>query len=108
MVCSRSLISMLGYNSGEGQKKDEYHWIRQWFTLRSGATMNRAATRVCRSNYDWCVFTVLLLLNSSWLPLRAQTVSPRKIELAADWKLASAEEARVGEEWRPKRAPDPE
>ena len=63
-----------------------------------GATRNRAATRVCRSNYGWCVFTVLLLLSSSWLPLRAQTESPRKIELAADWKLASAEEARVGGE----------
>jgi len=39
---------------------------------------------------------VLLFLAFCWLPLRAETGTRRKIELAVDWKLASAAEARVG------------
>jgi len=58
--------------------------------------MNREATRVCRSNHRRGVFTVLLFLTLCWLPLRAETGIPRKIELAADWKLASAAEVRAG------------
>ena len=58
--------------------------------------MKREAMRVCRSNHRRGVFTVLLFLTICWLPLRAETGTPRKIELAEDWKLASAAEVRAG------------
>ena len=42
------------------------------------------------------VAMLLLSLSIYYAPLRAETGIPRKIELAADWKLASAAEVRVG------------
>ncbi|MFZ0961414.1 MAG: glycoside hydrolase [Terriglobia bacterium] len=58
--------------------------------------MKRKPTRECKTNLRRGVFTVLLFLTFCCLPLSAETGIPQEIELAADWKLASAADVRVG------------
>jgi exo-1,4-beta-D-glucosaminidase len=58
--------------------------------------MKRKSTQTSNANLRRGVLPVLLFLSICWLPLRAETGTPWKIELAADWKLASAVEVRGG------------
>ena len=52
--------------------------------------------RVLGTKVSRGVATLLLSLSICCAPLHANSGIPQKIELAADWKLASASEARVG------------
>ena len=58
--------------------------------------MRDKSTREAGTDVRRGILMVPLFLTFCCLPLNAQTGIPQRIELAADWKLASAAEARAG------------